>query len=483
ELALLRSQDNVEWLDEGETSAGSLPRQVLKAMVEASEADQGLLVLWGPDGARVDAGPGGDTAQSMVRYHQDLLIECYPEQVTPCFVGAGLKSDPMRWCPACKDGQPLVHSEDGRAGRAHCLQSLEGARDAVCVPLVAGERTLGVASLRYHRPQPVPSRPLALLGAMAPRASRVFLGLWPQLTVERPAGGAVVPGRAMEGRTVAVEPSRRAEEVSPVQTERRETALFLDIRCFGTFRVMRDGMPLSPASFGRRQSYSVLKMLVTRRGRPTSAEYLTETLWPEADPEAANKRLWVVIHGLRMGLEPGLKSGQHSHFVHRSGDSYLFSPEVPYRLDLEDFLGGTARGERLEIEGDPKGAAEAYQEAAKLYVGDFLEDEAYSDWCSAEREYLREIFLSLLKRLAAIHAGWEDWDRSIAWHRKALYVDGLREEVHRELMRCLWRAGRRDEALRQYQECRQVLDRELGVEPLPETEQLYRDILQEEKLR
>src|SRR5262249_7002999 len=57
-------------------------------------------------------------------------------------------------------------------------------------------------------------------------------------------------------------------------------------------------------------------------------------------------------------------------------------------------------------------------------------------------------------------------------------LDPLQESVHRTLMRLYVRSGRRGAALRQYQICVGVLLRELGIEPEPETRQLYRDILQ-----
>jgi DNA-binding SARP family transcriptional activator len=40
-------------------------------------------------------------------------------------------------------------------------------------------------------------------------------------------------------------------------------------------------------------------------------------------------------------------------------------------------------------------------------------------------------------------------------------------------MRLLWKSGRRDEALRQYESCRRSLREELGVGPARETQALY----------
>ncbi len=56
-------------------------------------------------------------------------------------------------------------------------------------------------------------------------------------------------------------------------------------------------------------------------------------------------------------------------------------------------------------------------------------------------------------------------------------LDLLQEVAHRALMRLYARAGRRGAALRQYQECVSVVQRELGAEPEAETRQLYQSIL------
>jgi DNA-binding SARP family transcriptional activator len=60
--------------------------------------------------------------------------------------------------------------------------------------------------------------------------------------------------------------------------------------------------------------------------------------------------------------------------------------------------------------------------------------------------------------------------------RKILEVDPLREEIHREMMRLHVRSGHRALALQQYDACRQLLAAELDVEPMEETQSLYREI-------
>ena len=61
--------------------------------------------------------------------------------------------------------------------------------------------------------------------------------------------------------------------------------------------------------------------------------------------------------------------------------------------------------------------------------------------------------------------------------RRLLALHQVHEGAHRVLTRLLARQGERNAALRQYQLCRAILARELGVEPEEETEQLYRELL------
>ena len=56
-------------------------------------------------------------------------------------------------------------------------------------------------------------------------------------------------------------------------------------------------------------------------------------------------------------------------------------------------------------------------------------------------------------------------------------ADPENEEWHRGLMRCHARAGDMPLALRQFHACRSVLRQTQGVDPGPETEALYLELL------
>ena len=121
-------------------------------------------------------------------------------------------------------------------------------------------------------------------------------------------------------------------------------------------------------------------------------------------------------------------------------------------------------------------------EGIALYRGPFLEgfslkdSAAFEEWVTATREQMERRCLAALARLAEQHEAAGDLAKAceVAW--RAVDLAPWQEESHRRLMRLLALSGQRSAALAQYETCRSVLQRELGVEPAAETTRLYEQI-------
>ena len=69
-----------------------------------------------------------------------------------------------------------------------------------------------------------------------------------------------------------------------------------------------------------------------------------------------------------------------------------------------------------------------------------------------------------------------DYETGIRYARRLVRIDPLSEEAHRKLIRLYALSGRRGRALAHYEDLVDLLDRELGVEPLEETTALCRSL-------
>ncbi len=371
-------------------------------------------------------------------------------------------------CPALSRQTPRVVRKRRDCPSGACRAVHGGAVVRLCVPLVAGAHRLGVFSAGYRSRHPWPGCHLLrlLVGAESLAGA-----LWMLRDGRRSYGGSAEPA-APRASPVAAPPA----EGSPCGPHCPPG--FLHIRCLGRFSVSRDGIPVAASEFRRSRALVVLKILLSRYGRPVHRDELVEWLWSGNPPPNADQFVQGAVHYLRRALEPHLSQPGHSRFILTEGKTYLFNPQAPHWLDVREFSEKAALSEALERRGELAASLAASHEAAELYRGPFLEDEPYSEWCSREREQLRSTYLEVLRRIGRLYGRQGQYDRAIEAYRRALAVDPLLEDVHRALMELLWRAGRRSEALRQFHRCRSQLESELGVAPEPETEALYRSLLE-----
>ncbi|MEK7873952.1 MAG: BTAD domain-containing putative transcriptional regulator [Chloroflexota bacterium] len=223
-------------------------------------------------------------------------------------------------------------------------------------------------------------------------------------------------------------------------------------------------------TWSRKQSLSLFKYLLTCRDKHVHRDILIESFWPDASREAGRERLKVVVYFLRRAL---CAAGAPFDLVTRSGETYGVRRSDLW-LDIDAFEDLTQKGNRLLAQGKTQEATRCLEDADVLYRGDYMADDLYADWCALERERLREIYLMALEKLANLQAEAGSCEKAVILCRKALSLEPCRESIHRSLMSYLHRAGRRDEAVAQFNACARILERELGVEPAPETRELFR---------
>ncbi len=118
-----------------------------------------------------------------------------------------------------------------------------------------------------------------------------------------------------------------------------------------------------------------------------------------------------------------------------------------------------------------------------FYGGDFLADAGDAgdgsesvDWIVTLRTACRDLAATVLARSIAGLAKNGSVELAILRARELLSLDPLSEKSHRTLMRLYADSGERSKAVAQFQSCRQMLQRELGVEPSAETSRLADDI-------
>ena len=247
----------------------------------------------------------------------------------------------------------------------------------------------------------------------------------------------------------------------------------LRVFTFGRFGLSVADRSLPIDRWYRKHALTLLKLLITHRGEAVHREHVIECLWPNADERRACKRLNVTTYFLRQQMRA---TGVGDDIVTVSDATYALRRDVVW-LDCEVFERFFNEGELLGQRGRSKDALLCFEKAERMYKGDYLPAERYADWCAEERERLLEIYFDVLGHLVDGYLEGGDHERAAQVCRLALSREPCRESFHRALMICLSHLGQPDRAVAHYLHCRQALETELGVEPTPETERLYRELV------
>jgi DNA-binding SARP family transcriptional activator len=217
----------------------------------------------------------------------------------------------------------------------------------------------------------------------------------------------------------------------------------------------------------------LLAYLLLERNRMHPREVLIGEFWGDSSEQKARNCLNTALWRLRRALEMDEKQ---QVYLLTTEVGVGFNSQSQYWLDVAVFEETLAQAlKRPEHLLSPEDAARLAS-ALQLYRGDLLEG-IYEDWAIRAREYQRLLYLNGLDCLMRYHIQHADYERALECAHQILRADPLREEIHREVMRLHALRGNRAEAVRQYRLCQDLLEKELGIPPMPETACLYSQIL------
>jgi DNA-binding SARP family transcriptional activator len=231
------------------------------------------------------------------------------------------------------------------------------------------------------------------------------------------------------------------------------------INALGGLTIVVDDQPLR---FGRtlpRKPLALLRSLLTVGDRSISPHTACESLWPEADGYDAYRALVTTVYRLRGLL-------RYREAVRFSAEGVKLESTL-VSVDAWEFERALASSPTL-----PQLAS-----ALERYRGPFLGDDE-SPHAFEARERLQRKFIRGVRSLGHHYESIGDVPAAIALYERALDAGAVSEEIHRQLMECLARAGHRSAAAQVFERCRALLARRLCITPSSATVLAFRSIVE-----
>lgn len=233
------------------------------------------------------------------------------------------------------------------------------------------------------------------------------------------------------------------------------------IRLLGGFRLSVAGREVTSLP---RKAQALLAYLAMQDGRPVSRETVSDLLWTDRGARQAKASLRQNLLVTRQALRD-------------AGAEVIDTP-----LRMVAFVPGIVETDvgRFRLLARASDRA-SLAEAAEVYAGTLLDrfppvSGDFDDWLVTARAEVTDAAIDVLHRLTDACLAEGDVHPAVLAAERMLALDLLREDSHRLLMEVYLRAGRRADAIRQYEACVEVLRRELDVAPSEETEGVVRGI-------
>src|SRR6266498_1286400 len=234
-----------------------------------------------------------------------------------------------------------------------------------------------------------------------------------------------------------------------------------------------------PIATDRRKAIALLAYLaVNDIGHPRqrySRESLSTLFWPDYEQAKAFSNLRRTIWEVHQAIGEG--------WLIADRETVHLNPDREIGLDVADFRDLLSQARQ---QSDPVLRIDLLSDAVKLCRDHFLtgfslkDAPNFNEWAFGESEDLRRNLAEVLNTLSEDHIALGEAEKAILYARRLIALDPLNEASHRQLMEVYIHAGQHSAALEQYQTCEQILRKELGLDPQPETLALYKRIRKRE---
>ncbi|WP_175409827.1 AfsR/SARP family transcriptional regulator, partial [Streptomyces sp. TRM64462] len=218
---------------------------------------------------------------------------------------------------------------------------------------------------------------------------------------------------------------------------------------------------------------AILAALVVHAGEVLSTERLVDLVWEEKPPVTARALVASHVSALRRALA-GAAAGCATIGTRSPG----YVAELPRdRIDAHRFEQALALGRRTAAQGRPAEAADILRDALGLWRGQDALEGLGQSFARIEAARLAELRRVGLEARFAAELAVGCRAEIVAELYAAVAANPLRERLRGQLMTALFRTGRLPDALRVYQEGRDLLRTELGLDPGPVLRTLHQALL------
>ena len=256
----------------------------------------------------------------------------------------------------------------------------------------------------------------------------------------------------------------------------------VEIRLFGGLDISVAGHTLDLRNWGNSKTRSLFISLVLSSGGEIAREVLAERLWPEQSSQRIRNTYNVTWWQMRKRILDALpmRSEGASEIIEESfqnvgGRCLLIEQNIcidvrefdSLAAELPDKLQSNKRQDCLPI----------VKRMSDIYRGDLLPGDRYLEWLDPERSHYKKQFHDAVLLAAEICLENNQAESALFYLYRIDPASVGSEELYYLRMKAYSAAGRREDAMQTFHDCRQFLQNELGLDPSARIADLHQRLL------
>lgn len=245
----------------------------------------------------------------------------------------------------------------------------------------------------------------------------------------------------------------------------------LTVRMFGKFQTENENGILNKENMRSEMLTRLLAYMISHREKDMTAQELIDVLWPEDQSDNPSGALKNLMYRLRKLMNNTW--GESGKYIVTGRGAYQLNPEFVFHVDIEEFEECCRQVFNSE---DPAVQQENGKRAVELYQGMFLSELSSEYWVVSIATYYHSIYLTMVKRLAALLEKEKKFTDVEEICGKAIQIEPLDEEIHCFLLRAIIADNKQQLAASHYKETVKLLYDSLGVRPSGEMENIYEEL-------
>ena len=247
----------------------------------------------------------------------------------------------------------------------------------------------------------------------------------------------------------------------------------LQIYLLGSPRITLDDKPVHINT--ARAIPLIAYLAITGKSQPR--EVLANLLWPESTQKQALAALRTTLWRMKLA--------RLDEWITLKRNEVGLNYQKNISIDVVNFKNQL---ELCRTHGHPPSQICRYctpllTESVELYKGEFLagydisKAPTFDDWRMVQSVSLQILHFSALERLVKCHRTFGDFNLAIHYARNWINYDYLNEDAHYQLLQLYSITGQRTAGITLYKHYKEILSRELDIEPSDEIISIYKQIL------